>query len=311
MSDYHVPVMLHECVEGLNIDPTKTYVDVTFGGGGHSREILKHLTTGKLVVFDQDPDAKKNAEAINDDRLIFCAANFRYLKRYLRLHGIKSVAGILGDLGISSHQIDETSRGFSTRGEAPLDMRMAQSGSISAKEVINEYDEGKLKEIFKLYGEITHAGKAASLIIHARSAGTIETTLDLMNALRPMAPRGKENRFFAQVFQAIRIEVNEELETLREMLEQGAEVLEEGGHFVIESYHSLEDRLVKNFFKAGNFEGKHEKDFYGNILRPLKPLKSKPITASNAEIAQNRRARSAKLRIGVKLAENNNPKSDI
>ncbi|AZQ62960.1 16S rRNA (cytosine(1402)-N(4))-methyltransferase RsmH [Flammeovirga pectinis] len=300
MSDYHVPVMLHECVEGLNIDPTKVYVDVTFGGGGHTREILKHLTTGKLVVFDQDPDAKKNADEINDDRLIFCAANFRYLKRYLRLHGIKEVAGILGDLGISSHQIDETSRGFSTRGDAPLDMRMAQSGTLSAKTLINEYEESKLKSIFRLYGELTHPHKAASLIVQARASAEIETTVDLMNVLRPMAPRGKENRFFAQVFQAIRIEVNEELETLKEMIEQGTEILEVGGHFVIESYHSLEDRLVKNFFKSGNFEGTQEKDFFGNLIRPLKPTKSKPITATPEEIALNRRARSAKLRVAVK-----------
>lgn len=301
MSDYHIPVMLKECVDGLNIDPTKTYVDVTFGGGGHTREILSRLTTGKLVVFDQDPDARKNADAINDDRLIFCAANFRYLKRYLRLNGIKEVAGILGDLGISSHQIDETARGFSTRGDAPLDMRMSQSGSLSAKEVINDYEEIQLRKMFKLYGELTHPHKAASLILQARSAATIETTAQLMQALQPMAPRGKENRFFAQVFQAIRIEVNEELVTLKEMIEQGAEVLEEGGYFVIESYHSLEDRLVKNFFKTGNFDGELEKDFYGNILRPLKPLKSKPITASAEEIAQNRRARSAKLRVAIKL----------
>ncbi|MBD0400421.1 16S rRNA (cytosine(1402)-N(4))-methyltransferase RsmH [Flammeovirga sp. EKP202] len=303
MSDYHVPVMLQECVDGLHIDPTKTYVDVTFGGGGHTKEILSRLTTGKLVVFDQDPDAKKNADAINDDRLIFCAANFRYLKRYLRLNGIKEVAGILGDLGISSHQIDETSRGFSTRGDAPLDMRMAQSGVLSAKEVINNYEEIDLRKMFKLYGELNQPHKAASLIVHARSAGEIETTQQLMDALKPMAPRGKENRFYAQVFQAIRIEVNEELVTLKEMIEQGAEVLEEGGYFVIESYHSLEDRLVKNFFKTGNFEGEMNKDFYGNLLRPLKPLKSKPITASEEEIARNRRARSAKLRVAIKLPE--------
>lgn len=301
MSDYHVPVMLKECVDGLHIDPTKTYVDVTFGGGGHTREILSRLTTGKLVVFDQDPDAKKNADAINDDRLIFCATNFRNLKRYLRLHSIKSVAGILGDLGISSHQIDETSRGFSTRGDAPLDMRMAQSGTLSAKELVNNYEEAQLKSIFKLYGELTHPHKAANLIISARSVNPIETTRQLMDALRPMAPRGKENRFFAQVFQAIRIEVNEELETLKEMIEQGTDMLEEGGFFVIESYHSLEDRLVKNYFKTGNFEGDQNKDFFGNLLRPLKPLKSKPITASSEEIAQNRRARSAKLRVATKL----------
>lgn len=296
---YHIPVMLKECLEGLNISPDGIYVDVTFGGGGHSKAILEKLTTGKLIAFDQDPDAKLNADKIEDENLIFVPANFRYLKRYLKLNGYAKVDGILADLGISSHQIDEVERGFSTRGSAELDMRMNQSGSLSAKTIINEYEEHDLRHIFRLYGELKNAGKVAAAIIRERANKEIETTSELMDALQGCAPRGKENRYFAQLFQAIRIVVNDELKVLEEFLEQTAEVLNPEGRLVVMSYHSLEDRLVKNFIKTGNFKGEQEKDFYGNLIRPLKPLTGKPVVAGNEEIGINRRARSAKLRIAT------------
>ncbi|MEH0156804.1 16S rRNA (cytosine(1402)-N(4))-methyltransferase RsmH [Limibacter armeniacum] len=298
---YHVPVMLQECLEGLNISPEKVYVDVTFGGGGHSKAILDKLTTGKLIAFDQDQDAKLNADAMNDENLIFVASNFRNLKRYLKLHGHPQVDGILADLGISSHQIDKVERGFSTRGDFELDMRMNQGTGISAKDVINDYDETQLRKIFKLYGELKNFGKVAATIVRERNNRDINTTGDLMNVLSNCAPRGKENKYFAQLFQAIRIEVNDELTVLEEMLQQASDVLRPSGRLVVMSYHSLEDRLVKNFIKTGNFEGKQEKDFYGNLIRPLKPVTGKPVIATEEEIGTNRRARSAKLRIAEKI----------
>ncbi|RAJ98107.1 16S rRNA (cytosine1402-N4)-methyltransferase [Larkinella arboricola] len=304
-SNYHEPVLLQACIEGLNLKPGGTYVDVTFGGGGHSREILRQLqpgpdSEGRLIVFDQDPDARANADAIDDPRLTFVAANFRHLKRYLRLYKIDYVDGILADLGISSHQIDTPERGFSTRFDADLDMRMSQSGELTARKVINDYPEDQLHKIFGMYGEVINARTLASVIVSSRVNRSIETVNDLKAVLQRYAPRGKEYKYFAQVFQALRIEVNQELATLEEFLTQVPEVLAPGGRLVVMSYHSLEDRLVKNFIRSGNFRGDVEKDLYGNELKPLQSITRKPIEASAEEVDRNPRARSAKLRIAEK-----------
>jgi 16S rRNA (cytosine1402-N4)-methyltransferase len=301
MSDYHQPVLLQACIDGLNLQPGGTYVDITFGGGGHSREILNHLEGGRLFGFDQDADARANAQAIGDKRLTFVASNFRNIKRYLRLYGVTQVDGILADLGISSHQIDTPERGFSTRFDADLDMRMNQQAERTARQVVNEYTEANLHRILGMYGEITNARTAAGAIVSARSNRPIKTINDLKTALQRYAPRGKENKFFAQVFQALRIEVNEELQALEEFLEQVPEVLKPGGRLVVMSYHSLEDRLVKNFIAKGKFQGEVEKDLYGNDLKPLQSITRKPIEATTEEVAWNPRARSAKLRIAEKL----------
>ncbi len=299
--EYHVPVMLSECIEALNIKPDGLYVDLTFGGGGHSNEILKHLDTGHLYAFDQDEEAQENVDAIgNNDNLTFILANFRYLKRYLKAHGIQKVDGILADLGVSSHQIDAPKRGFSTRFDAALDMRMDKDQPQTAADVINEYPEKDLHKIFGLYGEVKNAKTLAARIVAERVTRRIESIEDLKGILKQYAPRGREHKYFAQVFQAIRIEVNEELKVIEEMLEQTSEVLNEGGRLVIMSYHSLEDRLVKNYIAKGKFSGEPEKDFYGNLIRPLNPVNRKPITASEEEIKRNNRARSAKLRIAEK-----------
>ncbi|MEN7548878.1 16S rRNA (cytosine(1402)-N(4))-methyltransferase RsmH [Rapidithrix thailandica] len=300
-SEYHVPVMLKECIEGLDIKPDGVYVDVTFGGGGHTREMLKYLERGKLFAFDQDPDAKRNTEGLGE-QFTLIEANFRFLKKYLRLHGIKKVDGILADLGISSHQIDEGARGFSIRFDGELDMRMDQEAEKSAKVVVNEYSEEELVQVFRLYGELRNARQIAQEIVKVRASKAIETTTELVDVIRKFAKRNAENKFLALVFQALRIEVNDELEVLKDLLEQSSEVLNENGRLVVMSYHSLEDRLVKNYLKSGKFEGEVEKDFYGNLIRPFKPLKSKPLVASMDEIALNNRARSAKLRIGIKLS---------
>jgi 16S rRNA (cytosine1402-N4)-methyltransferase len=292
--------MLEECIDGLNINPKGVYVDVTFGGGGHSREILKYLDGGHLYAFDQDRDAKANAEKVTNRSFTFIEANFRFLKRYLKFHGVGNVDGILADLGVSSHQIDQPERGFSTRFDAHLDMRMDQEAELTAKDVLNGYGEGELHRIFGMYGEVRNAKTLASVIVAQRINQPIETVDDLLSILRRYAPRGKENRYFAQVFQALRIEVNEELKALEEFLEQAAEVLNPGGRLVVMSYHSLEDRMVKNFINSGNVAGKLEKDFYGNVLKPLQPFNKKPITASVEEIKDNNRSRSAKLRIAIK-----------
>ncbi|GAB3894954.1 16S rRNA (cytosine(1402)-N(4))-methyltransferase RsmH [Larkinella knui] len=304
-TNYHEPVLLQACVEGLNLKPGGTYVDVTFGGGGHSREILRQLqpgpdSPGRLIVFDQDPDARANADAIDDPRLTFVAANFRHLKRYLRLYKLDQVDGILADLGISSHQIDTPERGFSTRFDADLDMRMSQSGELTARKVINEYPEDQLHKIFGMYGEVTNAKTLASVIAANRVNRPLETINDLKTVLQRYAPRGREFKYFAQVFQALRIEVNQELVTLEEFLMQVPDVLAPGGRLVVMAYHSLEDRLVKNFIKSGNFRGDIEKDLYGNEIKPLQSITRKPIEASAEEIARNPRARSAKLRIAEK-----------
>ncbi|MDO3624962.1 16S rRNA (cytosine(1402)-N(4))-methyltransferase RsmH [Mucilaginibacter sp. BT774] len=298
-SNYHTPVMLQECIEALNIRPDGTYVDVTFGGGGHSREIMNHLGKGgRLLAFDQDADAQQNI--IADDRFEFIDQNFRYLKNFTRLHNAIPVDGILADLGVSSYQFDQAERGFSIRFDAELDMRMNQSSTLTAKEVVNTYSEADLHRIFGIYGEIKNAKSLAKTIVTARLNGPLNTVADLKNAISSLIPKGKENKYLAQVFQALRIEVNQELEALKDFLIQSAEVLVSGGRLVVMSYHSLEDRLVKNFIAKGKFSGEVEKDFYGNDQKPFDAVSRGAITASEEEIKNNNRARSAKLRIAVK-----------
>ena len=301
-TSYHNPVLLTECIDALDIKPGGIYVDVTFGGGGHSRAILERFGAGpgKLLAFDQDADARANADAVNDPRLTFIPANFRNLKRFLRLYGVKQVDGILADLGISSHQIDTPERGFATRFDADLDMRMDQQAAVSAKQVLNSGTEQELHRILGMYGEITNARTVAMAIVSARANRPLQTINDLKTALQRFAPRGKENKFFAQVFQAIRIEVNEELTILKEFLAQMPEVLKPGGRLVVMSYHSLEDRLVKNYMNKGKFHGEVDKDLYGNELKPLQAITRKPIEASDEEVSRNPRARSAKLRVAEK-----------
>jgi 16S rRNA (cytosine1402-N4)-methyltransferase len=296
---YHTPVMLQECIDGLNIRRGGKYVDVTFGGGGHSREIMKHLgPDGELLAFDQDADAQRNK--IEDERFIFIDQNFRYLKNFCRLHNAIPVDGILADLGVSSYQFDEAERGFSIRFDAELDMRMNRSSALTAKEVINAYSEADLHRIFGVYGEIQNAKSLANTIATARLSAPINTVADLKNAISARIPRGKENKYLAQVFQALRIEVNQELEALKDFLVQSTEVLVSGGRLVVMSYHSLEDRLVKNFIAKGKFSGEVEKDLYGNDQKPFEAVSRGAITASKEEIEKNSRARSAKLRIAVK-----------
>ncbi|MCS5490603.1 16S rRNA (cytosine(1402)-N(4))-methyltransferase RsmH [Algoriphagus limi] len=300
-SVYHIPVMLAQCTEGLAINPNGVYVDVTFGGGGHSREILKHLDNGHLYGFDQDPDAEANA--IDDDRFTFVAANFRDIKKFLRLYGVREVDGILADLGISSHQIDEPSRGFSTRFEGELDMRMNPSQGLSAKDILNTYEESKLHRILGMYGEVKNAKTLAQGIVSERMDRPFETTEGFTAFLKKYAPKGREFKYFAQVFQALRIEVNDELGALEEFLLNAVDLLKPEGRLVVMSYHSLEDRLVKNLITKGKFQGELEKDFFGNPIRPLEPVSRGAITADAKEIAANPRARSAKLRIAKKVGK--------
>ncbi len=288
--------MLNECLEGLDVRPDGIYIDVTFGGGGHSRAIFSKLSSeGKLIAFDQDPDALANAWEAENFQLI--PSNFSFLKNYLRSLGIEKVDGILADLGVSSHQFDEGKRGFSIRTNDPLDMRMNQNGAFSAMNVVNEYEEEQLIKILRKYGEVTSPGKVAGTICRGRQATPIKTTGELIAVLQPIAPKFKEHKFFAQVFQAIRMEVNNELDVLEKFLLQTAEVLKPGGRLVVMSYHSLEDRLVKNYMKRGNLDGSIEKDFFGNILKPFSDVTRKPISPSEEEMELNSRARSAKLRI--------------
>jgi 16S rRNA (cytosine1402-N4)-methyltransferase len=302
MTSYHQPVMLNECLEGLNIQKNGIYVDVTFGGGGHSNAILEQLgPEGKLIGFDQDPDARKNIP--NDDRFIFLDQNFQFLKNQLRFLGIQKVDGILADLGVSSHQFDAADRGFSIRFDATLDMRMDQSREKDAKYILNHYAEEDLHKIFGMYGEVHNARSLAALISKARGIQPIETVTSFKELIRPMVKRGKENQYYAQVFQALRIEVNEELEVLKDFLVQSAEVLKPGGRLVVMSYHSLEDRLVKNFIQKGKFSGEVEKDLYGNSFTPLKAITRKTVVATEEEVKINNRARSAKLRIAEKVDE--------
>jgi 16S rRNA (cytosine1402-N4)-methyltransferase len=298
---YHQPVLLQECIDGLAIKPDGLYIDMTFGGGGHSKAILNKLNGGKLFAFDQDADAKENANQINNPAFTFIEANFRYARRYLKLHGVQQVDGILADLGVSSHQIDSPQRGFSTRFQADLDMRMDQQGTLTAKTIVNTYTEEGLHKILGMYGEVKNAKTLAASIVKERFSKPLHTVNDLKNILNKFAPRGRENKYYAQVFQALRIEVNEELKVLEELLEQSAVFLKPGGRLVILSYHSLEDRLVKNFINKGKFSGEPEKDMYGNLQVPFRPVNKKPLEASEEEIARNNRARSAKLRIGEKI----------
>jgi len=296
---YHRPVLLQECIEGLNINPKGIYVDVTFGGGGHSKEILNHLTTGKLYSFDRDSDVLENL--IEDDNFKLIQTNYKNIKRFLRLEGVKKVDGILADLGVSSHQFDVPERGFSFRFDVELDMRMNVSSELTARSVLNEYSEGDLANVFFNYGEIRQSRKAANLIVKYRQSEEIKTTSDLVDILGGLVPENRRNQFLSMVFQSIRIEVNDEIESLKMMLTDSVSLLNEGGRFVVMSYHSLEDRLVKNLFKRGGFSGEVEKDFFGNILKDLKEVSRKVIVASEEEQRENNRSRSAKLRIAEKV----------
>lgn len=296
---YHIPVLLKQSLEGLDIRPEGIYVDATFGGGGHSRAILDQLTSGRLLAFDQDAEAGNNV--IDDDRFTFINQNFSYLKNFLRFHNSIPVNGILADLGVSSHQFDTASRGFSTRFEGNLDMRMNSSQSITAAEIVNTYDEKDLKSLFREYGEIKNSHCVARAISSAREEQPIKSTAQLSEVVAKCFPANKQNKFLALVFQALRISVNDELSALKSLLKQSFEVLAKGGRLVVISYHSLEDRLVKNFIRTGNFEGNLQKDFYGNPIVDFKAINSRPIVPDDDEIKSNSRARSAKLRIAEKI----------
>ena len=293
---YHIPALLNETIEGLNIKSDGIYVDVTFGGGGHSKEILKLLgENGKLLGFDQDEDAFKNA--IDDSRFVFVRSNFKYLKNFLRYHNIEKVDGILADLGVSSHHFDEAERGFSFRFDGALDMRMNTKSPFTAAVLLNTYSEEQLADVFYLYGELHNSRKIARTIVNARSQAPFDRIFPFIEVLKPFFGREKEKKDMARVFQALRIEVNKEMDVLKALLNQSLEILNPGGRLVVLTYHSLEDRLVKNFFRSGNFEGKLEKDFYGNIIAPLHAINNKVIVADAEEVERNPRARSAKLRI--------------
>jgi 16S rRNA (cytosine1402-N4)-methyltransferase len=298
-TNYHIPVLLNESVGGLAIKPDGIYVDATYGGGGHSSKILQSLTTGKLIAFDQDVDAAHNI--IKSDNLIFVQHNFIFLKNFLRYHGFEKVDGVLADLGVSSHDFDVPERGFSFRFDGKLDMRMNQSAALTAQQIINEYDESKLTAIFREYGELSNAKKTASVIVNARATRRIETTQQLCAVIEIIVPKKAANKYLAQVFQALRIEVNQELDSLKTFLTDVADVLNPGGRLVVMSYHSLEDRLVKNFISKGDFSGEVEKDFFGNVKSLFRPIERKAIVPSEKEIQQNPRARSAKLRIAEKV----------
>ena len=313
-NSYHRPVMLAEAIEGLALRPDGTYVDVTFGGGGHSRAILMGLgAEGRLFAFDQDEDAARRVESgewrvesgewkvESGAQFTFIGENFRHLKAFLRLHGVRQVDGVLADLGVSSHQFDTAGRGFSTRLDGELDMRMDRKGDVTARDLVNSMEEDDLARLLKMYGELPNARQMARAIVTARGEKSIDTTMELRAAVSRHLPKGMENKYLAMLFQALRIEVNGELEALKEMLRQSAEVLVAGGRLVVISYHSLEDRLVKNFMRSGNFEGVVEKDFYGNPLSPMRGLKK--CSATEAEVAENNRARSAMLRVGERLGD--------
>ena len=301
---YHNPVMLKECLDGLNINPSGVYADVTFGGGGHSKAILDRLdSNGRLFVFDQDADAMDNVPE-NDDRIVFFRTNFRYFAQFLRLAGCPKVDGVIADLGVSSHHFDDAQRGFSFRFDVPLDMRMNQNANFSARDLINTYSAERLKQIFLEYGEIKNAWKLASNIVAYRNSNGIDTVADLIKAAGNCVPQFNENKYLATMFQAIRIEVNQEIEVLKEFLKNTPNAIKEGGRLVIMTYHSLEDRPVKNFLKAGNFEGKEEKDFYGNLISPFTQVNRKVITPSETELETNTRSRSAKLRIAERTMYN-------
>ena len=293
---YHVPVLLHESVEGLNINPNGTYVDATFGGGGHAKAILDILATeGRLFGFDQDEDAEKNI--LEDEKFTFIRSNFRFLSNFMAWHGIEQIDGLLADLGVSSHHFDDESRGFSFRFDAPLDMRMNKRAGKTAAKILNNCTSEELADIFYFYGEMKNARQIASAILKHRTQKNIQTTTDFLEILKPFFGREKEKKHMAQAFQALRIHINGEMDALKEMLSQALHLLKPGGRLVVITYHSLEDRLVKNFFKTGNFEGNVKKDFYGNILTPFKQINNKVIVPELEEIERNPRSRSAKLRI--------------
>jgi 16S rRNA (cytosine1402-N4)-methyltransferase len=296
---YHIPALLDESIEGLNIRPDGIYVDVTFGGGGHSMEILKHLGKGRLIAFDQDEDAMENLPS--DSRFTFLNQNFRFLKNNLAFNGIKSIDGLIADLGVSFHQFDEPSRGFTFRHDAPLDMRMNTNGQVTAAGLIASMDEGSLADIFYNYGELTNSRRIAKEIVSARAIKPVATAGDLISAVSRLAPPRQENKFYAKLFQALRIAVNHEIDFLKEMLLQALDLLNPGGRLVLITYHSLEDRVVKNFMRTGNFEGIENKDFYGNAETPFKLITRKGITPGDDEVARNSRARSARLRVAEKI----------
>jgi len=296
---YHIPALLNESIDGLNIRPDGIYVDVTFGGGGHSKEILKRLTTGRLIVFDQDDDARLNAP--DDNKFLFLNQNFRFLKNNLQFNNISSIDGLIADLGVSFHQFDEPERGFTFRQNAPLDMRMNQNSLVTAAQLLNTLEEASLANLLFNYGELTNSRKIARDIVSARIIKPLETVNDIIAAIGKLVPYRQEHKFYAKVFQALRIAVNHEIDYLKEMLEQALPVLNSGGRLVVITYHSLEDRVVKNFMKAGNFEGEEKKDFYGNIETPFRIINKKGTTPGDEEIAGNNRARSARLRIAEKI----------
>ncbi|MFI3265595.1 MAG: 16S rRNA (cytosine(1402)-N(4))-methyltransferase RsmH [Rikenellaceae bacterium] len=299
---YHIPVMLHQSIDALDINPEGIYVDVTFGGGGHSREILNRLgDKGQLFSFDQDQDTRANI--IDDERFNYVESNFRFLRGALRLRGVESVDGILADLGVSSHHFDCSQRGFSFRFDGPLDMRMNQSGGFTAADVVNTYEQERLIKVLREYGELDNAFKSACSIINYRETKPLATINDLIEAVAPATPRASESKYYAKLFQALRIEVNRELEALKMMLEQSLKVLKPGGVLSVITYHSLEDRLVKNFMRSGNFEGKIEKDFYGHVQTPFKLVFRKALPPTPEEIEINSRSRSAKLRAAIKIEQ--------
>ena len=298
---YHQPVLLEESLNGLNIQQGGTYIDFTYGGGGHSKAILERLVDGRLIAFDQDPDAEKNL--IRDKRLLFIRGNFKYARNYLRYYGITSIQGALADLGVSSHHFDVAERGFSFRFDSKIDMRMNPEAAKSAMEILDQYPEKDLRTLFSKYGELKNAGSLARAVCSGRSKCKILTTSEFVEAIRDCIPARGEQKYLAMVFQALRIEVNDELGALRQMLEQTVGFMNRGGRLVILSYHSLEDRMVKNFFRTGNVEGVIEKDFYGNVISPLRPVNRSIIQPGIAETEQNPRARSAKLRIAEKLTD--------
>ncbi len=298
--EYHIPVLLTESVDGLDIKSGGDYVDVTFGGGGHSREIFSRLTSGRLFAFDQDEDAAANI--IHSDRFFFIRHNFKYIRNFLTYYQVEKVDGILADLGVSSHDFDVAERGFSFRFDGDLDMRMNRNARQSAADIVNTFSEDQLRAIFREFGEIDNAGRLAKQLVQARGAGSVKTIAQFKEAIAPCVPKFQESKYLAKVFQALRIETNKEMEVLHDFLEQSIQLLKPGGRLVVITYHSLEDRMVKNFIKSGDFSGKQEKDFYGNVEAPLNAVTRKVIVPSEEEIERNPRARSAKLRIAEKKA---------
>lgn len=296
---YHIPALLKESIDGLNIRPNGIYVDVTFGGGGHSMDILKQLNTGRLIAFDQDEDAELNVP--DDDRFLFIDQNFRFLKNNLRFNGIESIDGLIADLGVSFHQFDKPERGFTFRQDAPLDMRMNKSGSLTAAQLLNTLDESSMANTLYNFGELINSRRIAKEIVAAREKKPLTSVNDLIDAIGKLAPYRQEHKFYARVFQALRISVNHEIDYLKEMLEQALDVLSAGGRLVVITYHSLEDRVVKNFMRSGNFDGEEKKDFYGNVETPFRIINRKGTVPDDDEIAINKRARSARLRIAEKI----------